>query len=473
MDLREKLRIFSSILCDPSLFDHARIIPGSFTRENGKMPLRTLLTYLIFRHGRTLSEDIARFFPYVSDKGTPSKQAVLKRMSVLNYTVWLQIQRLFLERIYLPMKKDTVKGYLLIAIDGTFVTLPKSDVLNQCFGHRENTASKKNSKNQSPPQAKVSIAYDVLNHAVLDFQVDHQNVSEIPLMFRHLEALEDILKDQKIIILADRYYGSAELFKYCEMKGYHYLIRAKSNFFKHYREKLPPNSRDDILSITMDKLWIGRIIHDYIRMYVQKHPELTVRLVKGHYEYDQEELTYCDRKKKKHIEVNAEYFTDLDPEEFDTDEIIGMYHNDRWDIETAYDTLKTQLDIEQVNSHNPISVMNEIMAKIIFFNVENLVWKESQRQLARSDCIVNNKSVIEKVHCAWFISAFCSGKFGRESVGKLIRECRRIRILIRPDRHYSRWNKFRIKIDNTRHRIDGRNNPPLKITKAGLATSNH
>ena len=54
-------------------------------------------------------------------------------MSVLNYTVWLQIQRLFLERIYLPMKKDRVKGYLLIATDGTFVTLPKSDVLNQCF----------------------------------------------------------------------------------------------------------------------------------------------------------------------------------------------------------------------------------------------------------------------------------------------------------------------------------------------------
>ena len=35
--------------------------------------------------------------------------------------------------IYLPMKKDHVKGYLLIATDGTFVTLPKSDVLNQCF----------------------------------------------------------------------------------------------------------------------------------------------------------------------------------------------------------------------------------------------------------------------------------------------------------------------------------------------------
>ena len=42
--------------------------------------------------------------------------------------------------------------------------------------------------------------------------------------------------------------------------------------------------------------------------------------------------------KKKHIEIDAEYFTDLDPEEIDADEIIGMYHNDRWDIETAYDT---------------------------------------------------------------------------------------------------------------------------------------
>ena len=31
------------------------------------------------------------------------------------------------------------------------------------------------------PQAKVSIAYDVLNHIILDFRVAHCDTSEIPL----------------------------------------------------------------------------------------------------------------------------------------------------------------------------------------------------------------------------------------------------------------------------------------------------
>jgi hypothetical protein len=472
MRLKRKLAEFSYILSAPSLFEYARIIPTSFTKENGKLPLHTLLAYLIFRSGRTLSEDIAQFFPDIFEGSPPSKQAVLKRMGVLNYDVWRQIQKLFLERIYLPMKKQTVKGYLLIAIDGTFVTLPRSDVLNHCFGQKEYNL-RQGDKNISPPQAKVSIAYDVVNRVVLDFQIAHQDVSEIPLLFRHLEALENVLRGYKIIILADRYYGSAELFKYCEMKGYGYVIRAKSNFFKHYREALPPDSRDSILNVIMNKVWIKRIIRDPIREYIQKNNKLVIRLVKGHYEFDQEERTLRGRKRIKHISVDAEYFTNLDQKVFDTDEIIQLYHINRWDIETGYNTLKTQLDIEQVNSRNPIAAVNEMMAKIIFFNIENLIWKESQRQLDNTDYVVNNKTVIEKIHSIWFISAFYTGRFKSGSLNNLIRECKRIKILIRADRHYRRWGKFQLTIDNTRHRIDGRNNPPLRITKTGLTTSNH
>ena len=111
------------------------------------------------------------------------------------------------------------------------MTLPNHPILENIFGRRTHSIDPEKN-GHSLPQAKVSVAYDVLNKVILDFQIVHQNVSEIPLLFRHLDMLEDVLKDYKIIILADRYYGSAELFKYCEMKGYQYIVRAKSNFFK-------------------------------------------------------------------------------------------------------------------------------------------------------------------------------------------------------------------------------------------------
>jgi hypothetical protein len=42
---------------------------------------------------------------------------------------------MFLEKIYHPMKKKTMQGYLLIAVDGTFATFPKLPVLHT--GDRE------------------------------------------------------------------------------------------------------------------------------------------------------------------------------------------------------------------------------------------------------------------------------------------------------------------------------------------------
>ena len=473
MKLRQLLKTFSSIIHSEDLFPYARIIPSSFTREDGKMPLRYLLNYLIFRQGLTLSEDICRFYPDLNNIKPPSKQAVLKRMSILNYDVWHKIQRMFLERIYLPMKKKTMKGYLLIAVDGTYVTLPNHPVLGNVFG-RVTHSNDPEKNGHSPPQAKVSIAYDVLNKVILDFQVVHQNISEIPLLFKHLEVLEDILKDYKVIILADRYYGSAELFKYCEMKGYKYIVRAKSNFFKKERAAVSPGCMDTVLRILIHKMWQKRIIRDHIRRYISIYPVMHVRLVKGHYEYDEEHLTIRGNRKTIHHTLDAEYFSNLLTDEFDTEDIIHIYHTERWDIETNYGTMKTLLDIEQLNTANPISVINEIMAKIIFSNIENLIRNIAEERNCRpGEHLVNNKHVIELCRSSWFVRSFFNGRLSAVKLKELVQECARVRVMIREGRHYKRWNKFRLTIRQPRHRIDGRKNPPLQITKTGFMTCNH
>ncbi len=473
MMLRKLLNTFSSIIHSEDLFPYARIISSSFTREDGKMPLRYLLSYLIFRQGLTLSEDICRFYPDLNSLKPPSKQAVLKRMSILNYDVWHKIQQMFLEKIYHPMKKKTMKGYILIAVDGTFATLPEHPVLGMLFGRRKYHTDPEKSC-LSPPQARISIAYDVLNKIILDFQVVHQNVSEIPLLFRHLEVLEDFLKDYRVIILADRYYGSAELFKYCEMKGYKYIVRAKCNFFKMERSAVPEECNDTILHVLIHTMWQKRIVRDNIRRYISIYPVMHVRLVKGHYEYDEEYITTRGNRRVIHHSLDAEYFTNLSADEFGTEDIIHIYHVERWDVETSYGTLKNLLDIEQLNTANPIALTNEIMAKIIFSNIENLIRNTAEdKNCHPEEHLVNNKHVIEMCRSSWFVRSFFNGRLSAEKLKELVRECARVRVMIREGRHYKRWDKFRLTIRQPRYRIDGRNNPPLQITKTGFMTCNH
>ena len=231
---------------------------------------------------------------------------------------------------------------------------------------------------------------------------------------------------------------------------------------------------DAQLDILIDRLWQKRIIREEIRVYIIKNPQMSVRLVKGHYEYDEEYITFKGKKIIRHIDVDSEYFTNLSTEEFSTDAIIDVYHKDRWRIETAYGTLKTFLDMEQLNSANPIVIMNELMAKLIYFNIENLI-KKSCEGTDRQDTsyIINNKNIIELCHGAWFVSAFHENRFPIKRLNEFIKECRRHKILIRSGRHYKRWGKFQRSLKQRRHRRDGRNNPPLRITKAGMMTSNH
>lgn len=472
MSLKKLLEAFASIIYDRSLFPAARIKKTSFTKEDGKMPLRYLLNYLIFRHGKTLNEDINRFYSDLHIHDRPSKQAVLKRMSILNHAVWQKIQELFLERIYLPMKKKYYKGYLLIAIDGTFANLPDDPLLGKTFGRRQSGA--KDRPLYGAPQAKISIAYDVLNHIILDFRVDHCDTSEIPLLFQHLEALEPVLKKYKVILLADRYYGSAELFKYCEMKEYKYIIRAKSNFFKKKRAEISEECRDAWLTILIDKIWQKRIIRPVIKSFISIYPVMHIRLIRNHYEYEEEHTTGKGNKILLSKSVNVEYFTNLTEVEFSHDEIVDLYHNDRWDIETGYDTLKNLIDLEEFNSANPNVIYNQIMSRFIFSNLESLLYNASAERIRKdNDHLINNKNVIEKCRSSSFVRAFFKKKFSLIYARLSIKECSRFKVMIRKERHLKRWDKFKGKINNARHRLDGRRNPPLKITKAGIMTSNH
>lgn len=50
--------------------------------------------------------------------------------------------------------------------------------------------------------------------------------------------------------------------------------------------------------------------------------------------------------------------------------ITHLYHTLRWDIETTYDILKNDIEIENVHTTSVIALINMIYAKVFFFNLE-------------------------------------------------------------------------------------------------------
>lgn len=450
------------------MIDHARIMDTSFSR-NRLITLENLIYYLIFRNQQVLSQDIVSFFGNVNDFDIPTRQAIIKRMNILNFDVWNHILRQFRQNIYFHLNLYKLKDYIVIAVDGSFLDLPSHPALNHYFGgHQTKKISVDDIKK---PQAKVSMIYDVLNRMILDFSVGHYRTSEIPMLFTHLRELMNDFKDKKIIILADRYYGSAELFKYCEMYDMKYIVRSKKNFFKHYISQYP-NENDFSIEIQIDNAWMKRMKNDEIREYVQNHPHMKLRVVRGKYQYIEK-----NGKKEKECTVEGQYFTNLEEKEFDTKEIIDIYHLERWHIETAYDVLKNDLDVEQFNTHNPIGIINQIMGKVIFYNIEKLVYIDAKEKIIQKKenkyvYIPNNKNIINILHSIKFVKEFVFG-LTRKTIDKIIEISSREKIPVRKGRHYKRWNKFLRSIPTRRHRIDGRRNPPVVKGKTGFVTTNH
>lgn len=180
--------------------------------------------------------------------------------------------------------------------------------------------------------------------------------------------------------------------------------------------------------------------------------------------------------KEKEIIVDSTYFSNLDESEFETQDIIDLYHFERWNIETAYDTLKNDLDIEQFNTHNPIGIKNEIMGKVVFYNIEKILYMESRNKIkvkndSKYEYIPNNKFLINILHTEEFIYSFSKG-INKKVIKKITLASANEKIPIRKGRHHKRWGKHIKSIPNNRHRIDGRNNPYVRITKVGILSSN-
>ena len=156
-------------------------------------------------------------------------------------------------------------------------------------------------------------------------------------------------------------------------------------------------------------------------------------------------------------------------------EIIELYTY-RWDIEVSYKTLKTGQEIERHISSDGDVARNDIYAKVLFHNIAGIMRKELNRSLEMKESnrqyVVNIAQLHEIIHDVNILLSMINGKKRqlKKKIEQIEKMLDKIKVPVRPNRHYQRWGRVMISPPSYRFRLDGRNNPKVRRYKSVLMT---
>jgi hypothetical protein len=428
------------------------------------MNFYSLIYYFIFRNKKTTNAELTHFYSSIDKlEKRISKQALNKAIRKLNPNVFVYLINEFAKIFYASRLPKDYHGYCLIAEDGTYVEIPYNvyNIYDFRFVMNQHVHDMFDVKKI---QSKAGGLYDITNGLFIDFSLRPAPYSETPLAFEHLYRTQNIFAGKKIIYLADRYYGSAEIISHLEYLGYNYIIRGKSNFYRAQVALM--TSDDEWINVKIDEKWRKRFRFSNEASELRKDdPAMKIRVVKKEYQYINDKGEICKE--------NLVYFTNLDENEFCSDEIIELYSK-RWDIEVSYKTLKTTQEIERHISEDGDVARNCIYGKILFHNLSGIIRKEMNNQLSqeKKEYVVNITQLHEMIYDSNILYSMINGQQIKikKKIDNIVKLINKIKVPVRPNRHCKRWGKVIVSAPSYRYRLDGRNHPKLYRYKGALMT---
>ncbi len=318
-------------MTDPDL----RLKKTAFTRQRKLGPQRLLLI-LLHRLAACLQLAIDTYFKFVEEDSV-SKQAFSKARAGLNP----EFVRKFADGIASVHARDTdapsYRGMRLIAIDGTDIALENSQELKEAFGC--------SGPNKDAATALGSLAYGPLDHAVYDCQIAPYTTDERDLAKLHMARLKELGLGGSLLLM-DRWYPSRHFLLYTLDAGFSFVMRVR----RKWNLDVDAVDGDDWVTLCHD----GRTFR--IRV-------IKVALSSGEIET---------------------LLTNLTEELLPAAEAGELYFR-RWGIETAYDILKSKLQLENFSSKTVVGVKQDFYATVYLMGFAEICASEATRFIETAD----------------------------------------------------------------------------------------
>ncbi len=389
----------------------------SFTRKR-KITLKQLFLQMLSNRGLSQKKEIMHFYNSLNTNITTSSIAFYKARMKIDPLAILKIQQDYISDIYYYEKQSlkSLKGYYIMAVDGSDIVLPTSNENELIFG--------KNAHAKTEIQAvsgKLSLLYDCLNKIILDTKIGRFRHSELDLASKHLESKNEILsKRDKTIVIFDRNYFSYSFVTQMIDNNQKFIIRLTDKILRSYVEQT---------KIGEDKTYeINRNTHQTAK-YI-KDKVLRYKLLSGYYK-----LRICRFIVGENLIETL--VTNIPENEFNIDELKYLYHL-RWNIETAYNTLKQRMKFEEFSGKRERLIRQDIYCSIWVYNIIMLLANEieiDERRYKHEMSINVNMAI--GIFKEYFIKIILS-KDKKELIEEMKKLMKRFIVPIRPFRQFKR-----------------------------------
>jgi hypothetical protein len=397
-----------------------RIKESHFTRAR-KLPLHDLLLSILHRKGTTLAIELRGFFTLIGRSGTISKPGYLKQRMKLNPEAIKSLCDFHTSSLYREEEMNTLGGYLVVAADGSNVNVPTTPETLSVYG----TSSRKGTK----PQAALGLSclYDLLNKVILDVTTNRVKFDERTQAHGHMERLARVVPGMKVIVVLDRNYTGAYEFIRWGKSGQRYVIRLKDNDYKKERKAMV--SDDEVVDIVLDDTRTNPFRGTDAWAALKETGSVRVRVVNirlGH-------------------GAVVSLATNLPGAEFDA-QALGKIYAMRWGVETVFDMLKNNLQLENFTGTKTVLIEQDIYACVYLCNLAQDMIADAELENAISGKPTGkHKMAVNKTYAVGvlkedFVKALLEPDFDkrRQIFNRMIAEIKEHVLPVRPDRHYER-----------------------------------
>ncbi len=322
-----------------------------FTRER-KMPFVSLVIFMLNIVKQTLQKELTQFFSLISKDKNITKSAFCQSRLKLKHMAFIELDNVLLEEFYTDNIIKTWEGFRLLAVDGVKLQLPNSPSILQEFGGSNNGSS------MVVPMAQASTCYDILNEMIISSEISHCDTGEYPLALLHLGRTK---KDD--LLIYDRYYHGTWFMYYHTYCKRDFVIRMAKNSILQVQDFFSSDEKSKIIEIAS----LHQDSKDQLKRLGLDFKPFKIRLVK----------VILDNGE---IEVLA---TSLLNEEKYPSDIFKELYKKRWGIETNYDHLKNNLQIENFTGLTSLSIKQDFYANMFITNLQTLIAKDAQEEITK------------------------------------------------------------------------------------------
>jgi len=235
--------IYKEII-DENYKEKVKINEKAFTRKR-KLELKELVLIILNSIKRTTKLELDECMEQMKIETEYTKQAFSEARQKIKPLAFTILNDNFIKTYYKENYK-TIKGYLLLAIDGSDIEIPNTENLRKEYGMANN---QKTVNGIGTARAKASMLYDVLNKIVITSIITKYKEPERKLAVKNIENLKELIKEKQIITF-DRGYPSIALLKYLEQNSIKYVMRTSKTFCN---EILNVKTQDEVVKIPITK----------------------------------------------------------------------------------------------------------------------------------------------------------------------------------------------------------------------------